>query len=83
MDPLLLQPGALIEATGDLIGIEMGSGKESVIFSGEMFMYMDVQPSIRGIGHYRFKILAEQFIFVEAKLDQFKKWFRVVYRPDW
>jgi len=82
-DPLLLSPGALIQIENDLIGVELGSGKEAALLKGELFMYLDVQPSRRGRDHFRFKILKEEYIYVEATLKEFKKWFRVVYRPVW
>lgn len=82
-DPLLLRPGALIETTGIIIGVETGSGKETVLTPNEIFMYLDVQPSKRGWDYFRFKIMAAEFVYVDATIDEFKKWFGLIYLPVW
>lgn len=89
-DPLLLQAGCLIETVDTLIGVETGTKnpdtgfpKETAIMEGEVFMYLDVQPSRRSRSHFRFKIMCSQFIFIEATLKEFQEWFKIVYIPDW
>lgn len=82
-DPLLLEAGMLVETKCDIIGVETNFDDETVLFKKEVFMFLDVQPSRRGWSYFRFKILGEQFIYVEATVAEFKNWFSLVYRPDW
>jgi len=82
-DPFLLHPGALLQTSNDLIGVETSSGRETVLYKNEIMMFLEIQPSRRGRDHYRFKVLCDEYIFVEATVKEFKNWFFVVYRPDW
>lgn len=82
-DPLLLRPGTLLQSLGDLIGVETRANKETVLYKDEIMMFLDVQPSKRGRDYYRFKVLCDEYIYVEASLQEFKKWFFVVYKPSW
>lgn len=77
-DPLLMRPGLLIKPTDALLGVETEKGRETILHVEDNLLYLDVQPSRRGISYFRFKVLRSEFIYIEATILEFSKWFREV-----